>query len=230
MPKISASARRALTEERRKQILDAAAKVFAAKGFDRATIADIAREAGIAEGSIYNYFKNKGDLLVSIPRQVIQPQAELVWGQMRAAADAPIPPEQMLPIIVKNITTIFHQNRHVFRILISALPAMSQSTREQYVNRVIFYVWSYLETYFRQLIEKGILRKDLDPAILTRMFVGMFLPFLLLDAIVPMKNKLEFDMDQVSAQAIGIFLGGALAGKDVSSDRPIKRVSKIAIE
>ena len=41
---------------RRNQILDAATKVFAEKGFHSTTIKDIAREAGIADGTIYNYF------------------------------------------------------------------------------------------------------------------------------------------------------------------------------
>ncbi|NJM77475.1 MAG: helix-turn-helix transcriptional regulator [Acaryochloridaceae cyanobacterium RU_4_10] len=51
---------------RRNQILDAAAKVFAEKGFHPATIRDVAREASIADGTIYNYFKNKSALLLGI--------------------------------------------------------------------------------------------------------------------------------------------------------------------
>ena len=230
MPKISTRARRALTEERRKQILDAATKVFAAKGFDRATIADIARAAGIAEGSIYNYFKNKSDLLISIPRQVIQPPVESVIGQMRAASAAPIPPELMLPIVAKNMTAVFRQNGHIFRILMSALPTLSQSAREQYVNRVIFYVWDILETYFRELAEEGILRRDLDPAILTRAFVGMLLPFLLLDHIFSLKSQAHFDHDQVIAEIVTVFLHGALAEGNLPTKCQTKRAQKIAIE
>jgi AcrR family transcriptional regulator len=226
MPKISPRARRALTEERRKQILDAAAKVFAAKGFERATIADVARAAGVAEGSIYNYFKNKGELLIGIPRQIIQPPVEAVLGQMRAVGATPIPPDQMLPIVAKNMTTIFRQNAHIFRILISALPTLSQSAREQYVKRVLFYVWDILEAYFRELIEKGILRRDLNPAILTRAFVGMLIPFLLLNQIFGI-DPVKFDLDQVIAENITVFLRGALA-EDAA--RKSKRVQKIAIE
>jgi AcrR family transcriptional regulator len=48
-----------LITARRNQILDAATKVFAEKGFHPTTIKDIAREAGIADGTIYNYFENK---------------------------------------------------------------------------------------------------------------------------------------------------------------------------
>lgn len=51
---------------RRNQILDAAAKAFAEKGFHATTIKDIAREAGLADGTIYIYFANKQALLLGI--------------------------------------------------------------------------------------------------------------------------------------------------------------------
>jgi len=58
--------RRQLVEARRAQILDAAASVIAAKGFHRATTREIATAAGVAEGTIYNYFEGKDDLLISM--------------------------------------------------------------------------------------------------------------------------------------------------------------------
>ena len=50
----------------RNQLLDAATKVFAEKGFHPTTIKDITREAGIADGTIYNYFENKTALMLGI--------------------------------------------------------------------------------------------------------------------------------------------------------------------
>src|SRR6266576_4294687 len=55
-----------LIAARRTQILDAAAAVFAEKGFHRATIKEIARVAGIADGTIYTYFSSKTDVLLGI--------------------------------------------------------------------------------------------------------------------------------------------------------------------
>jgi len=52
--------------DKKPQIIDAAIKVFANKGFYNSKVADVAREAGIADGTIYNYFKNKDDLLISL--------------------------------------------------------------------------------------------------------------------------------------------------------------------
>ena len=51
---------------RKKQILQAATKVFAEKGFHRATTKEIAEVADVSEGTIYNYFDSKDDLLVSM--------------------------------------------------------------------------------------------------------------------------------------------------------------------
>ena len=55
-----------LVAVRRDHILDAATRVFAARGFQRATIREIARLAGVADGTIYNYFANKSALLLGI--------------------------------------------------------------------------------------------------------------------------------------------------------------------
>src|SRR5881227_2693122 len=55
-----------LIAARRTQILDAAATVFAEKGFHRATIKEIARVAGIADGTIYTYFSSKTDVLLGL--------------------------------------------------------------------------------------------------------------------------------------------------------------------
>ena len=55
-----------MEDSKRAKILDAATKIFAEKGYQYATISEIAKEAGMATGLIYSYFKNKLDLLLSI--------------------------------------------------------------------------------------------------------------------------------------------------------------------
>lgn len=54
------------TSETRDRILEAAVRVFSREGFDRASVKSIAEEAEVAVGSIYNHFRNKDDLLISI--------------------------------------------------------------------------------------------------------------------------------------------------------------------
>lgn len=53
-------------EDRRDKILDAATRVFAKRGFFAAQVADVAKRAGVAAGTVYLYFKSKDDLLLSL--------------------------------------------------------------------------------------------------------------------------------------------------------------------
>jgi AcrR family transcriptional regulator len=62
MPKISEARR----DERRQQILDAALRCFSRDGFHATTTADIIREAGVSQGSLYLYFANKDDIVVAL--------------------------------------------------------------------------------------------------------------------------------------------------------------------
>ncbi len=57
---------RAVVADKREAILRAAVKVFARKGFFNSKVADIAREAGIADGTVYLYFKSKDEILHSV--------------------------------------------------------------------------------------------------------------------------------------------------------------------
>ena len=57
---------------RRQQLMDAAKKVFASKGFDRATIENIAEEAEFSPATLYLYFKSKDELLASLNLKMLQ--------------------------------------------------------------------------------------------------------------------------------------------------------------
>src|SRR5512134_1508286 len=52
--------------DKRERILDAAERIFARDGFFAAKVADVAKDAGVADGTIYLYFKSKDDLLISL--------------------------------------------------------------------------------------------------------------------------------------------------------------------
>src|SRR5437762_10674921 len=68
----------------RERILDAAVKVFAAEGFYNAKVAQIAHEAGVADGTIYLYFKSKDDLLISL----FEDRMEGINANLRNALEA----------------------------------------------------------------------------------------------------------------------------------------------
>jgi len=77
-------------EARKKQILGAAERVFALKGFQEATISDVAREARVSDATIYEYFPSKEELLFSIPGETARrgkEEIESVLKMVRGAAN-----------------------------------------------------------------------------------------------------------------------------------------------
>jgi len=68
-------ARHTKSEARKEQILKAAERVFARKGFADATVSEVAREAGLSDATIYEYFSSKEELLFSIPLQTTRKAA-----------------------------------------------------------------------------------------------------------------------------------------------------------
>ena len=73
---------------KRERILEAALRVFASKGFFGAKVADIAAEAGVADGTIYLYFKSKDDLLISLFEHQMQLVNEALVLAMAGAETA----------------------------------------------------------------------------------------------------------------------------------------------
>jgi len=74
------TSRSAAPEEKRRQILDAAVRAFARKGYHASRVSDIAEEAGVAYGLVYHYFESKDAVLEAIFREM--------WGMMVAAINA----------------------------------------------------------------------------------------------------------------------------------------------
>ena len=209
MPRLTVHAHRALVQERQAQILDAAARVFSEKGFDRATIRDVAQAAGVAEGSIYNYFKNKQDLLVRLPRHFMEPALNTFQDALKG--DAPPDPQTMLDFIAHNIVRVMTENREVVRILFTTLPVMDDDLRAKYTSDVPSFAFRMLETFIRAEQAKGVVRADLDPAITARAFPSMMLMSIILQEIIQPPDLPRVGYDKLIPQFIEIFLHGVLA-------------------
>lgn len=209
MPRLTVTARRALVAERQDQILDAAARIFAEKGFDRATIRDVAQAAGVAEGSIYNYFKNKQDLLVHLPRHFMQPALERFQDAL--TDDVPPDPAALLDFIARNIVRIMTQNREVVRVLFTTLPLLDDSARGEFATDVPSFAFRMLETFIRAEQAEGVVRAELDPAITARAFPAMLLLNLMLQEIIQPPDLPRIEYDKLIPQFIEIFLHGILA-------------------
>src|SRR5882757_7378061 len=82
--------------DKRERILDASERIFARHGFFAARVSEVAKEAGVADGTIYLYFKSKDDLLISL----FENRMASVNEQLRAAI-ADLPPAEQLRAFIR---------------------------------------------------------------------------------------------------------------------------------
>src|SRR6266571_3141118 len=108
-----------VVEDRREQIVDAAIRVFAEKGFARATNKDIAREAGITPGLIYHYFESKEALLQAI----VEMRSPLRLIRSLSPEMMDLPPEKLLRFMVQQMLSIVESEQFVSLIRVF-LPEM----------------------------------------------------------------------------------------------------------
>ena len=122
-----------LITARRNQILDAATKVFAKKGFHPTTIKDIAREAGIADGTIYNYFENKTALMLGILDRLNESDQRNEDFSKFTEVDFR---SFMKAYLRHRLTVLQADNFEVFRVVISEI-MVNKELRELYYRKIV---------------------------------------------------------------------------------------------
>jgi len=120
------------TNLRRKQILEAATRVFAEKGYNRATTKDIARAAGMAEGTLYLYFENKSELLIALMEHF--DQATTQTPDLTAGLDM-----TLRSLLTRRLEADLAQLGPNFDLLLAILPEVlaDPGLRPQFYQRLI---------------------------------------------------------------------------------------------
>jgi AcrR family transcriptional regulator len=164
-------------ESKRLIILDAAAKVFAEKGFQYATMAEIAKGAGISTGLTYSYFKNKLDVLLSIIVDFLQ----TINQQNKTRLDSATDP-------FEKIYTVFHTfedllmrddgNPYLITVLNEGLPHLvmiSDQTLQEKRQNIIEENRKLIQTIDSIIAEgqeEGLFDDALSPAVMRQVLCG----------------------------------------------------------
>lgn len=166
-----------LVTARRNQILDAAAQVFAEKGFHRATIKDIARTAGIADGTIYIYFASKTEVLLAILHRLNE-------STQREEHFAEAPEQDIRAFFLAYLRqrmSLIWPNAEVFRAVLPEL-LVNAELRELYYEHVVAPTFSVAEHGFQRFREQGQLR-EMDVPLAVRAIAGTFFGLLVLQLL-----------------------------------------------
>jgi AcrR family transcriptional regulator len=159
-----------LVTARRNQILDAATKVFAEKGFHPTTIKDIAREAGIADGTIYNYFENKTALMLGILDRLNESDQRNEDFSKFTEVDFR---SFMKAYLRHRLTVLKADNFEVFRVVLSEI-MVNKELRELYYRKIVEPTFSMAEAYIQQWAAQHII-KPINISLAMRAISGMVL-------------------------------------------------------
>lgn len=194
-------------ENKHTKIIAAATKVFAKKGFFTARISDIAKEAKVADGTIYLYFNNKYDILLSVFEEEVGKIVENTENLLRQEND----PRRQLAIFCSQHLQAMKKNRYLAEVIQIEL-------RQPYklIKEYRDHTFSRYTGIIAEIIKKGqgsgFFREDLHPDLAKRCIFGA------LDEISRVWNaslETNYSVDDIVNEVLTIFLSGIETSGDV---------------
>jgi len=155
------------SEDKHERIIRAALKVFAKKGFYNSRVSEIAKEAVVADGTIYLYFKNKDDILISVFESEMRKMIDNMKRELSKCHD-PIEKIRMFAFQHLNMIT---ENQEWAEVAQVELRQSSKFMREYVKDHYIDYL-NIFSTIIREGQEKGIFKEDINTGIIKRAFFG----------------------------------------------------------
>ncbi|MCQ3972992.1 MAG: hypothetical protein DPW09_06015 [Anaerolineae bacterium] len=193
--------KRQMIEARRTQILMGAAEVFSQKGFYQATTKEIAKAADVSEGTIYNYFKNKRDILVAMIDLL---GSEALKGMI---PNSPAKnPKEFLSVLGKAMFQLL-QERGRLALPILAEIAADAELRARFYQALVRPVVASIEASMQRSTPSSQWRRN-EPLILAYALVGgLLLNFLLQSTHLDPRYK-NISADAIIEQLVSHFLTG----------------------
>lgn len=174
--------------ERVDRILENAARLFANQGFHRTSTREIALAADVSEGTLYNYFDNKNDLLFNILERLGEYELPTDWEQEKLPLDARDFLVQMLWLR----RDFVEKNSIMLQAILSEILANAE-LRERYNQQMIAPTVEAIETNLQQRGAQETARTDLDIPAFTRVIVAMYLGLFILEILGDPLVKNEWD-------------------------------------
>jgi AcrR family transcriptional regulator len=155
----------AALEDKRRQLLDAAVRVFARKGFHASRVGDIAEEAGVAHGLLYHYFESKDEVL----QAVFQENWSLLVARIESVEETDEPAADQLRHISTIVLRTWLHLPDVVRVVIQEFgrsPELAERIGE------LTLPIDALERVIARGVENGEFRKDIDPTFAATVVYG----------------------------------------------------------
>ncbi len=153
--------------EKPQQIIEAAIRVFARNGYYHSRVSDIAREAGIASGTIYLYFKTKDEILVTLFREKMAAWVAFVRGEIAGEPDAVARLRRLVALHFR----VLEQNPDLAEVVQVELRQGQKFFRGASAHEVSSY-FALIESVLEQGMAAGQIREDVPAKVATKMLFG----------------------------------------------------------
>ncbi len=185
------------------RILEAAIKVFAEQGFFQSTIAQIAKEAGVADGTIYLYFKNKDDILV----QFFNYKAKQVFDGFREEVNRAESAVDKLRNLVRRHLAEFQRDRNM-AILYQFETHQSSRLAEEQIKEMSNMYLDIVAEIMEQGQQEGLIRKNLYLSLVKRFILGA------VDEVINtwIHSGGEYDLVSMADPLVDLFIEGVGTG------------------
>jgi AcrR family transcriptional regulator len=195
-------------DERRKQILRIAIKLFSNQGFSGTTTKKIAQEAGVSEAMVFRHFATKRELYNAILDHKACEGANpnpCEWaGEAMLAKDD----EQFFYQLILNALNHHEEDPEFMRLLFhSALEG--HELAEMFVEQNIVPLYEFMSAYISQRQKDGAIRDDINARVIIRAFVGMMIHHSLNNSLWDKKRKiLDISNEEAARSFVEIILNG----------------------
>jgi TetR/AcrR family fatty acid metabolism transcriptional regulator len=181
------------------QILEAAVKVFARQGFHQSTVAQIAKEAGVADGTIYLYFKNKDDILV----QFFSFRAKQVFESFREEVDRAQTSADKLRNLVRRHLAEFQRDRDG-AVVYQVETHQNSRMAEAQIREMSQMYRDLIAEIIEQGQQEGTIRKDLYVGLVKRFIIGA------VDEVINtwLHSDGEYDLVSMADPLVELFIKG----------------------
>lgn len=186
--------------DKHNKIIQAAIKVFARKGFYSARISDIAQEAKVADGTIYLYFNNKYDILIS----VFEEEIGKIILEVKNLTDQEHNPQKQLQIFAMQHMKMVKERKDLAEVLQMELRQSNKFMREYRNTKFIEYV-DIVSRIIHKGQDAGVFRTDVMPGVAKRALFGALDETARLWILSP--NN-QYTIEEAAEQISKIFLSG----------------------
>jgi len=155
------------TKHRKDRIMEAALRIFAEKGFQNSTIAEISKEAGVSEATIYEYFGTKEDLLFSIPEKVSRESNRELEQILPFLSGV----EDRMRAILRTYVRLYQTNPHYSALVLLQLMS-NKRFRQTTAHGAIRDSAHLLLDSIQEGIRNGNFKKDSNPYLIRSILLG----------------------------------------------------------